>query len=111
MQTTAVVQCGRAASVRSSHPFASARAQPGSTANLRGFTAGTAVGDTLVAGSLELRIPLTSALSVGKMGVSAFADMGAAYDTGTRLDQQTMRWGLGGSVWFAAAFARVNAGV
>src|SRR5205823_8162846 len=34
----------------------------GSLANLRGFRAGTAVGDTLVAGSIELRLPLTSPL-------------------------------------------------
>ena len=34
--------------------------------SLRGFRAGTAVGDTLVAGSLEVRVPLTSPLRLGK---------------------------------------------
>jgi outer membrane protein assembly factor BamA len=52
----------------------------GGMANLRGFKAGTAIGDMLVAASAELRVPLTSPLSFGKIGVSAFVDAGTAYD-------------------------------
>src|SRR5204862_2050572 len=44
----------------------------GGMANVRGFRAGTAVGDTLMAGSAALRIPLTSPLDIGKIGASAF---------------------------------------
>ena len=69
-------------------------------ANLRGFKAGTAAGDTLVAASAELIVPLTSPLNVGKIGVSVFADRGTVYDKGERFADQTMREGYGGSVWF-----------
>jgi outer membrane protein assembly factor BamA len=83
----------------------------GGLANLRGFKAGTAVGDTLVASSVELRLPLTSPLNVGKLGVSAFVDTGAVYDKSQRLGDQTFKNGIGGSVWVAAAFVRANIAV
>jgi outer membrane protein assembly factor BamA len=83
----------------------------GGMANLRGFRAGSAVGDTLVAGSAELRLPLTSPLSIGKLGVSAFVDTGAAYGKGQRLGDQRLERGVGGSVWFAAAVVRLNLAV
>ena len=76
--------------------------------NLRGFKAGTAIGDTLVAGTVEVRVPLTSPLSIGKAGVSAFVDIGTIYDKGQRLGDQTFSRGVGGGVWFAAAFIRLN---
>jgi outer membrane protein assembly factor BamA len=78
---------------------------------LRGFKAGSEVGDTLTAGSVELRVPLTSPLNVGKVGVSAFVDLATAYDHGERLRQQRFEKGLGGGVWLAAAFLRVNLAV
>src|SRR5262249_45795718 len=71
----------------------------GGTANLRGFKAGTAVGDTLLSGSIELRLPLTSPLSLGKLGVSAFADTGTVYDHGQRLRDHPFGRGFGGSAW------------
>jgi hypothetical protein len=80
----------------------------GGMANLRGFRAGTAVGDRLVAASGELLVPLTSPLSFGKMGIGAFVDAGAAYDYGQRLADQPLRRGAGGSIWFSAAFVRLN---
>jgi outer membrane protein assembly factor BamA len=83
----------------------------GGMANLRGFKAGAAAGDTLVAMSAELIVPLTSPLHVGKAGVSIFADRGTVYDKGQRLSDQTMREGYGGSVWFTAAFLRLNVAV
>ena len=58
----------------------------GGWSSLRGFAAGSFIGDTMVTGSLELRIPLTTPLSVGKLGVSAFVDTGKAYDKGQRFD-------------------------
>jgi outer membrane protein assembly factor BamA len=60
----------------------------GGWSNLRGFKAGFLTGDTLVAGSVEWRMPLTSPLNIGKFGVSAFADWGTAYDHGQRLADQ-----------------------
>ena len=83
----------------------------GGESNLRGFKAGTAVGDTLVAGSLELRVPLTSPLSIGKIGVSAFVDAATAYDEGQRFSDQTMKRGVGGGVWFVATVVRINVSV
>ncbi len=83
----------------------------GGMANLRGFRAGTLAGDILVAYSAELIVPLTSPLSVGKIGLSAFADRGTVYDVGQRLRDQTMKQGYGGGVWFSAAFLKLNIAV
>jgi hypothetical protein len=83
----------------------------GGETSVRGFRAGTAVGDTLVAGSLEVRVPLTSPLGLGKVGVSVFTDAGTAYDHGGRFEDQAVRRGLGASVWCAATFLRVNVAV
>ena len=74
----------------------------GGSANLRGFRAGTAAGDTLVAGSLELRIPLSSPLDIGRLGVNAFVDTGAVYPHDERLQDQSLRTGIGGGVWMTA---------
>jgi outer membrane protein assembly factor BamA len=83
----------------------------GGQESLRGLRAGTAVGDTLVAGSLEVRVPLTSPLRLGKVGVSGFTDAGTAYDHGGRFEDQAVKRGFGASVWCAAAFLRVNVAV
>jgi outer membrane protein assembly factor BamA len=80
----------------------------GGMANLRGFRAGSAIGDTLVAGSAEIRAPLTSPLSIGKAGVSAFVDIGTIYDKGQRVSDQTFSKGIGGGVWFAVTALRLN---
>jgi outer membrane protein assembly factor BamA len=83
----------------------------GGMANLRGFAAGTAAGDSLFATSAELIVPITSPLNVAKIGVSAFVDAGTAYDHGARLSDQTLKQGYGGSVWLSAAFLRMNIAV
>ena len=83
----------------------------GGWSNLRGFEAGAFVGDIVVAGSAELFVPLTSPLSVGRLGVSAFVDTGAAYDHGQRLKDQTRQTGVGGSVWFTATVFRLSVSV
>ncbi|HEV3141753.1 MAG TPA: BamA/TamA family outer membrane protein, partial [Vicinamibacterales bacterium] len=72
------------------------------------FAAGTATGDTLVATAAEVIVPLTSPLSIGKTGVSAFVDAATVYDKGASLADQTWKQGYGGGVWFAAAFLRLN---
>ncbi len=83
----------------------------GGMTNLRGFRAGTAAGDALVAGSAELLVPLTSPLHVGRIGVSAFVDEGTVYDHGERFADQELKRGMGGSVWFSAAFVRFSVAV
>lgn len=90
---------------------ASFRPLLGSMQNLRGFRAGTAIGDTLVAGSVELRAPLSSPLSVGRFGVDAFVDVGTIYGTSERLSDQRFRQGVGAGVWLSAAIVRMNVGV
>ncbi len=79
--------------------------------NLRGFKAGTASGDTLTATSAELIVPLTSPMNIGKLGVSAFIDAGTVYNHGERFTDQTLKQGVGGSVWFSAAFLHFNIAV
>jgi outer membrane protein assembly factor BamA len=83
----------------------------GGLATVRGFGAGEAAGDTLVAMSAEVIVPLTSPLEIGKIGVSAFADAGTAYDKGERFADQIVKRGYGGSLWFSAAFLRLNIAV
>lgn len=83
----------------------------GGWSNLRGFKAGTAAGDTLVGGSAELRIPLSSPMSVGKLGLSAFVDTGTAYDKGQKFADQTLRTGIGGGVWLTFAAFRMGLSV
>jgi outer membrane protein assembly factor BamA len=83
----------------------------GGTANLRGFRTGTAVGDNLVSGSLELRVPLTSPVRIGQIGAIGFVDTGTVYDAGERLEHQQMRSGVGAGIWIGAAFARLNVAV
>jgi outer membrane protein assembly factor BamA len=80
----------------------------GGMANVRGFAAGSSAGDNLVAYSAELILPLTSPLKVGKVGVSVFTDRGTVWDYGQRLSDQTYAVGYGGSIWFSAAFLRLN---
>ena len=80
----------------------------GGMANLRGFKAGSAIGDTLVSGTAEIRAPLTSPLNIAKAGVSAFVDIGAVYNKSQRLADQHFSRGFGGGVWLTAAFLRLN---
>lgn len=74
----------------------------GGWSSLRGFEAGTFTGDTLVSESAELRIPLTSPLNIGKVGVSVFVEAGKAYDHGQRYRDQPLHRSVGGSLWFTA---------
>jgi outer membrane protein assembly factor BamA len=80
----------------------------GGMANLRGFRAGSFIGDTLVSGTAEIRAPLTSPLNIAKAGVSAFVDVGTVYDKGQRLADQRFEKGIGGGVWLTAAFFRLS---
>jgi outer membrane protein assembly factor BamA len=76
--------------------------------SLRGFKPGFRTGDTIVASSVEWRIPFNEALSVGKLGVTAFADFGTAYEKGQRLRDQEWSKGAGGQLWFSLAVVRLN---
>lgn len=78
---------------------------------LRGFRTGFRTGDTLVSGSIEYRLPLVSTKPIGRLGVSAFADWGTAYDRGESLSRQTFDRGVGGTVWFTVASIRLSMAV
>jgi outer membrane protein assembly factor BamA len=83
----------------------------GGSSNLRGFRAGYKIGDTLTAGSAELRIPLSSALRVARVGTSIFMDVGTTYDKGQRLDDQKMDRGVGAGLWLTAPLFRATVAV
>lgn len=83
----------------------------GGWSNLRGFEAGAFTGDTLVSGSIELRVPLNSPLRVARIGVNVFADYGTAYEKGMRLADQTFRRGYGGGGWITITALRFGLGV
>jgi len=83
----------------------------GGATNLRGFPTGTKVGDTLIAGTAEVLVPLTSPLHIAKAGVSVFTDAGTAYDKGQRLSDQQVLQGFGLGVWLAAAFVHLEVSV
>jgi outer membrane protein assembly factor BamA len=80
----------------------------GGSSNLRGFRAGCKIGDTLTAGSAEIRIPLSSALRVARLGTSVFMDVGTTYDKGQRLSDQKLDRGIGAGVWLTAPLFRAG---
>jgi outer membrane protein assembly factor BamA len=80
----------------------------GGSRNLRGFRAGHSIGDTLVAGSAELRIPFTSPLRLARFGTNIFVDVGTAYDKGQRFGDQAVKKGVGGGIWATAPLFQVN---
>jgi outer membrane protein assembly factor BamA len=80
----------------------------GGASSLRGYRAGSYAGDTLVATSAELRVPLTSPLKVGKFGVSLFADSGAVAPHGARLRDQRLHSGAGAGLFVIATVFQLN---
>jgi outer membrane protein assembly factor BamA len=83
----------------------------GGSRNLRGFRAGRAVGDTLVAGSVELRVPTTSPLRMARFGYNVFMDVATTYDKGQRLRDQRLERGVGAGVWMIAPLFRLSVAV
>ena len=83
----------------------------GGTSMLRGYEFGYRAGDNLAAMSAEVRLPLTSPLSVGRFGLKAFVDAGTVYPTGQKLSDQTFDRGIGGGVFFTATVVRAGVDV
>jgi outer membrane protein assembly factor BamA len=72
----------------------------GGASNLRGYDAGFKAADNLAALSAELRIPVTSPLSVGRFGVKVFVDAGTSYPFGEKLkDQKQFDRGIGAGAY------------
>ncbi|MEW6323586.1 MAG: BamA/TamA family outer membrane protein [Acidobacteriota bacterium] len=75
----------------------------GGASSLRGYRAGFDAGDNVALASAELRVPLTSPLSVGRFGVTAFVDAGTAWPAGEPLGNRRFARGVGGGVYFGVA--------
>ena len=75
----------------------------GGSESLRGFRAGYRAGDGIAATSAELRIPLTSPLSVGRFGAKAFVDVGTTWPAGMALRKLQFEHGTGAGIYFGAA--------
>jgi len=73
---------------------------PAAGGALRGWPAGVAVGDRIAAASMELRLPITSVLSEGRIGLRFFYDTAAVYDVGRSIRNARFREGAGVGVFF-----------
>lgn len=80
----------------------------GGWSNLRGYAAGAFVGDTRTTGSIELRVPVSSPMSVARAGISIFLDGGKIYARGTRFDEAPWRRGAGVSLWLTATIVQAG---
>jgi outer membrane protein assembly factor BamA len=80
----------------------------GGSAVLRGYDLGYRSGDNLTALSAELRVPLTSPLSVGRLGVTGFIDGGSATAYGVPLSDQRFDRGIGAGIFFTAPAVRLG---
>lgn len=90
----------RALSLTASAPLpAYEQALLGGAATVRGYDLGYQAGDNLAAVSTELRLPITSPMSVGRFGVKAFVDAGTAYADGLKLGDQHLDLGYGGGAY------------
>jgi outer membrane protein assembly factor BamA len=92
-QTVLAVRAQSITASRALPPFE--QSMLGGMASLRGYDVGTQVGDNLAAVSTELLMPITSPLSLARLGVKVFADAGTVYAAGSSLDDQRVRWGYG----------------
>ena len=73
---------------------------PAAGGTLRGWRAGAAVGDRIAAASIELRLPITSVLSEGRIGLRFFYDTAAVYDADRPIRNARFREGAGAGVFF-----------
>ena len=58
------------------------------------------VGDRIATASLELRLPITSVLSEGRVGLRFFGDTGAVYESRASIWQASFLKGAGVGVFF-----------
>jgi hypothetical protein len=62
----------------------------------------------MAVGSIELRVPFSSPLSIGRVGFNVFTDVGAAYDRGVTLRDAEYQWGYGAGLFFSATVFKLN---
>src|SRR4051812_28227880 len=80
----------------------------GGSANLRGFSTGTFIGDRMLVTSGELRVPLTSVLHGAKLGVSAFMDVSKIGEFGASFKDADWHRGAGGGLFIIAPLIKLN---
>jgi outer membrane protein assembly factor BamA len=99
----------RAANIRTDRPVPPfEQSLLGGAASLRGYEFGYRAGDNLAVVSAEVRVPLTSPIVLGKLGVKAFVDAGTVYPHGARLSDQHFDRGVGGGVFMSWAVLRMG---
>jgi outer membrane protein assembly factor BamA len=87
------------------------QAMLGGTASLRGFRVGYRYGDQLASVSAEVRHPLSSPLSLVKMGWAVFMDVGTTYGARTSMADARFDRGVGGGVFLAAPVLSIRVDV
>ena len=98
----------RAASIRASDALPTyEQALLGGTSMLRGYEFGYRAGDNLAALSAEIRVPVTSPLNMGRLGVKAFSTR-ARLAAGSKISQQRFDRGLGAGVFVTATVLRAE---
>jgi outer membrane protein assembly factor BamA len=79
--------------------------------SLRGYRTGDKAGDSLLASSVELRVPLLSPLNLARVGVKGFVDVGTVWSSASRLRDQPFDRGIGAGVYAGVAAFMLNADV
>jgi outer membrane protein assembly factor BamA len=80
----------------------------GGMPTLRGYSAGSFDGDRMLVTSAELRLPITSVLTGGALGVTAFMDAGKIIDHGGRFKDVKWTRGVGGGIYLIASVVKIN---
>ena len=80
----------------------------GGGSSLRGWRVGAFAGDRRANGSVEVRLPLTSPLAVGRTGAALFYDIGAAFDLGQSIRDTRFRHGAGAGLFVDAALMQLR---
>jgi outer membrane protein assembly factor BamA len=80
----------------------------GGAPTLRGYSPGSFDGDRLLVASAELRVPITSVISGGTFGLTAFLDAGKVIDHDRRFDDVAWNRGVGGGIFLIASVFRIN---
>jgi outer membrane protein assembly factor BamA len=75
---------------------------------LRGTRAGSFAGDKRLIWSTELRVPVSSPLETGRLGLDAFLDSGATARYGERIADQKEHRGVGAGVWLIFTVIQLN---
>jgi outer membrane protein assembly factor BamA len=98
-----MVLAARASHVRASQPLP-VYEQPllGGDGTVRGFRVGHRYGDRLLAGSAEIRIPLSTPRRLTRLGVAVFVDTGTVYSVRQPLDTAEWDTGVGAGVFIQA---------